>query len=145
MIELPLTKRMARFKNEWGLFPDSPVADEEFRLITQNHGVLAKVSSPKNLESLKYIWALATMVADATDGINDKDEAMEFLCVKARHMTMKLDPHSGKMELARKSLSRISNENLHRLIDRMVYIVLSEILPGMKESDLRKEIERMVA
>jgi hypothetical protein len=53
------------------------------------------------------------------------------------------DGHTTKLELKPKSLTRIDNEKLRLLTDKIIDIVCSEILPGMKENDLRREIEEM--
>lgn len=144
MIESTLTKRRARHIGEVGLFPDNVMAGEDLAPISDGTQVLAKYGSPKNLVLNNYMWALATIVADAVDGLHDKDDALEFLCVKARFMKTVLDPKTGKLEIRRKSTRRLSNEAFHRLLDRLVHVTITELIPNMDEGDLRREIERMV-
>ena len=51
---------------------------------------------------------------------------------------------NGQMELRAKSLKRINEEQLRLLTEKIMDIIVQEILPGMKKNDLRKEIEEML-
>jgi hypothetical protein len=50
----------------------------------------------------------------------------------------------GRTVIVPRSLSRQRGDVLSRLINRVVYIVCTELLPHVKEADLREEIEGMV-
>lgn len=144
MIEAALRKRPALYKGEVGLFACDEMAAEDMQLISNNSDVLVKMTTPKHLEQLRYIWALATKVSEACVGIYDKEDGINFLCTKARYMKFVVDPNTGEVELKRKSLSRVSAETLRRLTDRMVYITCSEIIPGLSEEALKGELAKMV-
>lgn len=143
-LEVHLRKRGALHKGEVGLFPHSQVAEDDIRTIADQADCLCKISSPKNLALLAKLWCIADVVAKSHDHLHDKEDAMELLKVKARFVKTKIDPHSGEVEIVGKSLARCDNESLSRLANRFVHIVCTEIIPGMKESDLKKQLEEMV-
>ena len=144
MIESVLTKRRAKFVGEIGLFADNAMAGDDLQPVSDGTEVLARWGSPRNLQLNKFMWALAAKVADNVDGLQDRDDALEFLCVKARFIKTVLNPQTGKLEIRRKSTRRLSNEEFHRLIDRLVFIVCNEIIPSLDETALRAELEAMV-
>ena len=60
-----------------------------------------------------------------------------------RHVKIVVNPISGSAMMTRKSL-RIGQDEMSRLIDRMVFVTCSEIIPGLEEGKLRQEIAAMV-
>ncbi len=143
-IETILRKRPAAHAGEVGLFPSSEMADEDMSLIGMGNDVTVTVVSKAAETIRKFMWALATVVGRSVEGCHDKDDGMELLCVKCRHMTHKLDPVTGKMEIRRKSTLRIGGEVQLRLLKRMIYVTETEIIPGIDSSALRAELEKMV-
>jgi hypothetical protein len=105
--------------------------------------VVCSFYSPRNLESLKFLWALVHKVADNSDFWLDKDEAMEDLKMRARFARFVLNSE-GKVELRTKSLKRINDEQLRQLTDKIIDIICRDIIPGMSKNTLRKEIEEML-
>jgi glutamyl-tRNA reductase len=105
--------------------------------------VVCSFYTPRNLESLKFLWALVHKTADNSDRWLDKDEAMEDLKMRARFAKFVRD-RDGNMTLRPKSLKRINEEQLRLLTEKIMDIIVQEILPGMKRNDLRREIEEML-
>jgi hypothetical protein len=54
------------------------------------------------------------------------------------------DPKTKKWELKAKSLKRLSNEQLTRLVARIKWIVLTEIIPNLDDAALEREIQEML-
>jgi hypothetical protein len=141
-IETHLQKRPALYKGEVGLFPSDPANSEDFALI--DYGlVMAKLSTPKNTKLLAYIHVLAKKVADAL-GLGDIDDGKRYLKHKARFVKFDINPDTGEVTLISKSMRKLSNEALKRLADRMVYIVVTDVIPDLDEGELRRELEGMV-
>lgn len=143
-IETTLVKRKALYVGEIGFFPTNPMAAEDISPAKMNSEVVCSFYSPRNLEALKFLWALVHKVADNSTRWLDKDEAMDDLKMRARFARF-VHGHDGKVELRPKSLKRINDEELRLLTDKIMDIVCDEILPGMKKNDLRKEIELMLS
>lgn len=142
-LELFLTKRRALYKGEVGLFPSFVPAADDMAVLAEGEEVEAKISSPKNIALQRYLWALVDKVAHNSSLFADKDHAMEQLKLRVRYAKMVMNDH-GELELRAKSIKRASNEELQRLTNQIIQVVCSEVLPGMKASNLRKEIEEMV-
>jgi len=108
--------------------------------------VLVVVRSRRNPDQHRFAWALASKVAEAC-GFFDPEDAMDFLKIKARHVRYVTDPRTGQIHLVPKSINFASctQAEFSRLINRMVWLVCSEILPGISEEELRAEVEAMVA
>jgi hypothetical protein len=143
-IETVLTKRKAKFTGEIGLFPANELAAEELALANDGTELWVRASSAKNTGQLKYVWALARLISQQVDGLHDIEDAMEYLCVKARFVKHTLNPVTGQLEITRKSMRRLSQEAMRRLIKRFQHVTATEIVPGLKESTLRNELIKMV-
>lgn len=142
MLELAMVKRPALYKGEKGLFPVDEAGGEEIGRLSTGGTVWAEVATPKNIALLRFLWALATHLARG--GLYDtKDEAMDDLKIRARFARFATE--GNRVVIVPRSLSRQRGDVLSRLADRIVFIVCSELLPGMPESELRQEIEKMVA
>jgi hypothetical protein len=143
-IQTFLVKRKAKYRGEIGLFPNSEMAEEDLVPIGANTEVMVTLRREKNIQLLRYLWGLVHKVADNTDLFIDKDDAMEALKIRVGFSKAVYDPMTRKIEPRAKSLTRISDEQLRRLTDAISTIICNEILPGMKQSELRHEIEEML-
>lgn len=143
-IETVLRKRRAKFPNEVGFFADNEMAAEDISTVAIDTEVMCKFTSPKNLQLQKYLWALVQKVHENTDRFVSKDHAMEQLKLRVRFAKL-LTNDDGDLELVAKSIKRISNEELTRLTDQIIHVVCTELMPGMKPNELRREIEKMVS
>jgi len=144
-INTTLVKRPALHQGEVGLFPNNPVTQEDMDRLTMHGEYMVTLRSEKNLQALKFLWALVHKTADNTDYFLDKDDAMRALKIRVGYSKAVYDPHTRAMEVKPRSLTRITDEQLRLLTDRMMDIICSELIPGMKKNDLRKEIEKMIA
>lgn len=138
-----LTRREARYVGEVGFFADNPVSVDNTSHFTKNGETLHRISETRNLEALKFLWALVHKTADNTDRFRDKDTLMEHLKIRAGYY--KLVFNGQDFEPVGKSLTRADNEKLRRLTDQFIDIICEKILPGMQRNTLRKEIEEMIS
>lgn len=143
-IHTTLVKRRAFYAGEIGFFPNNEMAQQDIAIATMDEEVVCSFTRPRNLERLKYLWALVHKVSDNSDRWRDKDEAMVELKLLAGYAKLVFDSKTRELELKPKSLTRISDEELRSLTDKITAIILEEILPGMKANDLRREIEDML-
>lgn len=143
-IETTLVKRAALYPQEIGFFPSNPMAQEDVTPITMGSEVMVTLRSERNLQALKFLWALVHKTAENTDCFLDKDDCMERLKVRIGYSKAVYDPHTREMAVRGKSLKKISDEALRVLTDRMMDVICSELMPGMKRNELRREIEEMI-
>lgn len=127
------------------LLPVDEHSAEDLIRVPADRDVLVKIVSQRNMKLLRFLWALAGKVADACDWLHDKDDAMDELKIRARHVKYLVNPTTGEVRIVPKSLSKIDGAALNRLANRMVYVVCRDIVPGLDESALRAEIVSMIA
>jgi glutamyl-tRNA reductase len=143
MIETILVKRRALYQGEVGFFASNPMAEEDLTLAKMDTEVIVRWYSPRTLQALKYLWGLVWKTWQNTSRWLDKDEAMKDLKMRARFAKF-VRNNKGEMELRPKSLTRINEEELRLLTGKITDIICAEIIPGMQQNDLRKEIEEML-
>lgn len=139
MIEIAMRRSGAR------LMPVDDHSAEDLIRVPADRDVLVKIVSQRNMKLLRFLWALAGKVADACDWLHDKDDAMDELKIRARHVKYLVNPTTGEVRIVPKSLSKIDGAALNRLANRMVYVICRDIVPGLDESALRAEIVSMIA
>ena len=129
------------------LAPVDPMSEEDLQKVPLAKDVLVTVRSPRNIKQFRLAWALAAKVADACEFLHDPADAMDWLKVKARHVKLITDPRTGQVAIIPKSIAfaSLSQDAFKRVLDRMIYVTVSEIIPGLDEGKLRAEISAMVA
>lgn len=148
MADLVMRKRGALHAGEFGLFIDSPVFEEDFASIKANADVTVTAVQSRNIKQMRLAWALAAKIADTgVLGDADRRDVMNYLLKKAKHVRYIANQHRDgvEVEIVVKSIRFASMDQtaFDRLFNRMIYIVLSEILPDVPEGTLRDEIEKM--
>ncbi len=122
------------------------IADEELRsTVKAGQDVMVTVRVPRNIRQHRLAWALAHKVADALD-LHDREDAMDLMKIKARHVNYITDPKTGELWVRPKSIrfSSCSQEEFNRFFKRFIHIVVTELLDGVDKADLLHEIEGMV-
>lgn len=127
--------------------PVDAIAAEEFaNAVADRSEFMATCRRARSIKQHRWAWALAQKVAEAHPDLLDRDQAMHLLKLKARFVAVVVDPTNNRIHLIPKSIAwdKCPQEVFNRLMNRFVYIVVSELIPGMDEGDLRNEIEAMV-
>lgn len=113
----------------------------------RDRDLLVTVKARRNPKQHALYWVLMGLVADADDRFHDAEEASDYCKFKIKHVKAVHNPVTGNTYLVPKSMSEasMSAEQFCRYFNRVVHVVLTDIVPGLKESDLRAEIERIVS
>jgi hypothetical protein len=129
------------------LVPCNQTSEDDLANVAAKKPIMVSLSSPRNPKQFALAWALATKVAEACDFLHDKEDGMDWLKIKARHVKMITDPRTGNVAIIPKSIAfaSLSQDAFKRVLDRMIYVTVTEIVPGMDEGKLRAEISAMVA
>lgn len=144
MVEIVLKKRIAK-AGEIGLFCDAEPFREEWESLKLDTEIKAECTTPANLKYLRFFWALAGKVADnSPEEFLDKQDAADRILIAARHCKMIHDRLRDKAEVRAKSISGLSGDTWIRLLRRVTHVVLTQYLPGVEESELKAEIEKMI-
>ena len=125
------------------LVPVDPVSAEMLAEIPTTKDVLVTVKVPRNLRQFRLVWALADIIAKSVDWLTDRESAMDWLKIKSRHVRMIQDPLRGTVAIVPKSIAfaSLDQTGFARLLNRMVYVTVTEIIPGLEEGALRAELE----
>jgi hypothetical protein len=128
------------------LVPVDEVSADQIRLIPTTKSLLVEVKTPRNVRQFKLAWALAQKVSEAVDFLHDREDAMDWLKIKARHVRMLQNPRTKQVAIIPKSIAfaSLGQDAFARVFNRMVWITCNEIIPGLQEGPLRAELEAMV-
>lgn len=140
-----MRKRRAQ-PGEVGLFIDTPVFEEEFASIRMDGEVKAVVTTPRSLRQHKFIWALATKVAEACDFLETKDDAYHYMLIEAKHCRFIYDNLRQISYAVPKATNwgAMDGTAFTKLAKRITNVVGTHIVPGIDKSELRAEIEKMI-
>lgn len=128
------------------LVPVDQVAAEMLAEVPTTTGVMVTVKVPRNLRQFRLAWALADIVSKSVDFLTDRESAMDWLKIKSRHVRMIHDPLRGTTAIVPKSISfaSLDQAGFARVLNRMIYVTTTDIIPGLEESALRAELEKIV-
>ncbi len=128
------------------LVPVDQVAAEMLAEVPTSTGVMVTVKVPRNLRQFRLAWALADLVSKSVDWLPDRESAMDWLKIKARHVRMIHDPLRGTTAIIPKSIAfqSLDQVGFRRVLDRMINVTTTDIIPGLEEGALRAELEAIV-
>ncbi len=139
-IEIPMKREGSH------LVPVDAVSEEMLAEVPTNTGVMVTVKVPRNLRQFRLAWVLADIVAKSVDFLSDREAAMDWIKIKARHVRMIHDPLRNVTAIVPKSISfeKLDQVGFNRVFNRMIFVVTTEIIPGLDEGTLRAELESIV-
>lgn len=128
------------------LVPVDAIAAEEIGEIAASTELMVSIRMRRHPKQHRLAWALAEKVAQACDFLHDREDAMDWLKIKARHVRFIQNPKTGEVAIVPKSIAfaSLSQAAFNRFFNRLIYVVCTEVVPGMKEEDLRAEVLKMV-
>jgi hypothetical protein len=128
------------------LVPIDQIAADMLGEVPTSTGVMVTIKVPRNLRQFRLAWALADIVSKSCDWLADRESAMDWLKIKSRHVRMIQDPLRGTIAIVPKSISfaSLDQAGFARVLNRMIYITTTEIIPGLEEGALRAELEAIV-
>lgn len=146
MVAIVMRKRKARWPGEVGLFAENEIAADDFAHVKMDAEVRAVVTTPRSLAQLKWAWAFAQKIADACDWLNSKEQAMDFMLIEAGHFDRIRDPIRNFTIIRPKptNFGSMDGAAYTSLLNKMVHVAVSFIVPGLDENMLKREIEAMV-
>src|SRR5215467_6103353 len=122
------------------------ISAEDFALVPNNQDLFVTIKTHRSPKQHRFAWALAKKVSDSCEWLEDKDDAMTWLKMKAKHVKVIIDKRTGEVVLKPKSIAFASlpQDQFSRLMNRFIWIVVNDVIPEMDESTLRNEILEMV-
>ena len=121
------------------------ISDDDLRnAATEGATVMVTVRSPRSLYQHRLAWGLAQLLRDAL-GMRDRDEAMKLLKIKSGHVDYIQNPKTREVHVSPKSISfdKCKQDEFNIIFNRFI-LSASELLDGVPESTIRKEIENII-
>lgn len=125
---------------------DLKPADEPAReYITElRHGqdVWLEVRRARNPRRHRLFWGLVQIIRDNTDLQQSPEAIADYLKLRGGHVEVFKRPGGEVVQVPKSiSFSKCSEDEFKGFIDRLLDIVRTEIIPGLPEDDLRRELE----
>ncbi len=126
-----------------------PVTDRDLELLQGvPHGkdVSAKVAMFRSGRQHRFLWALLSKVVENCDG---KFRSAEHLHIVLKHTLGLYEEHvtpHGEVitTVASTSYRAMDGIAFKTFLDGAINVILTEIFPGMKQTDLLREVESMI-
>lgn len=130
------------YRKGMSLHPVDDIAAETLQKIPESEEIKGQWTRPRHLKQLRLAWVLAQKCADACDWLFDRKDAMEIMKIKARHVRWITDPNTGEVYPRTQSIAfaNLDQDAFDRVFNRFIYIICTEIVPGIKEDELRQEV-----
>lgn len=134
----------------------SPADDEARQLVSGiplGDTVRATIRRPRNLKRHKWLWALASLVAENSDRTPEEVVTLLKLATGHRdemHLKPGPCPHCGcdveRVAYIPKSISfaKMDETEFTKFCNRCVQVVITRLLPGVTEAEVREQIEEMI-
>lgn len=145
MTEMLMHKGVSTRVGQPGLFVLNEISAEDLAALPGEKELIVTARTSRNPKQLALAWVLAKIVADACSWLPDKEAAMSWMKLKARHVRMIQDPRTGKVEYIPMSIAfaSLDQTSFNRVFNRFIWVVVNLIIPSMDEGKLRKELERI--
>lgn len=129
------------------LAPVDQFASEQMARLPRGKDLAVDARSRRNMGQHRLYWAMCGLVAESSDRFGDAEEVSDFIKYSTKHVKLAHNPVTGASFLIPKSISEasMSGEQFTRYFNRALHIVLTEILPGVPEGELRAQIENIVS
>lgn len=145
-LELAMRKVLAREvgPNTPVLVTVDPIGDDDFVRVPKGEDIHVALTASINMTRWRKLQALFKMVSDAHPQMHDREDAVEEICMAVGHVRKSYNRRTKMAVVSRLSTSPHafpSGEKFDRFYERCIYYITHDLLPGLPESDLKREID----
>lgn len=124
------------------LVPADPAALELVQSIKPGGSLWLRGNRARNPRRHRLFWALVQIIKENTDARQSPDAIADYLKIRGGHVEVFKRPGGEVVEVPKSiSFSRCSESEFKSFIDRLMDVIRTEIIPGLDEGDLRRELE----
>lgn len=129
-------------RTAFGLTPEGEAARELMNSIPIGSVIEVGITRPRNIRFHRLYWALMNAIAQA---IGAKAENVhDVVKLRSGHFTV-IETKSGRLQVPKSiSFGKMNEAQFKTFFNDACLFICEELLPNMKPSDLRKQIEQMV-
>lgn len=139
MAEYYLTKRLN------ALVPSDPKTAELIAALPHGATVRAVVTKPRNPAHHRLLWALLAKVVEAGANFESADALLFYLKVRLGHCDIVQGTKGHKYPMPRSiSFASMDQQAFKRFYEAAVRVIVTEVLPGVTESELTQEVNAMI-
>ena len=132
-------------KSRDGWFPADAVAEEWAAKKPDRYDVLVTAKKPRNGRQHSLYWVLCTLIANNRENWNPEDVS-NFFKIATGHVRRVMDAHGNEYKFPKSiNFASMDQDEFSTFFQRCVDLVTERIIPGLPESDLRRELESMVS
>lgn len=128
-----------------GLFPSDERAEEILHGLPEGRAVMVEVHKPRNPKQHRLYWALVKILAENCAEFENQDleEISRQLKIDCGAVDWMVHKRTGMKFGVPQSLKfeSMSQDRFKRFLDRAIYVVCSQYLPGLAEEMARRQIE----
>jgi hypothetical protein len=129
-------------RTAFGLTPEGEAARELMNSIPIGSVIEVGITRPRNIRFHRLYWALCQTIAES---IGARAEAVsDVIKLRSGHFTV-IQTKNERFQVPKSiSFARMKEHEFKSFFERATLFICEELLPNMKPSDLRRQIEQMV-
>lgn len=124
------------------LEPADPAALDLIQSVKPGGSLWLRGNRARNPRRHRLFWALVQIIKENTDARQSPDAIADYLKIRGGHVEVFKRPNGEVVEVPKSiSFSKCSEGEFKAFIDRLMDVIRTEIIPGLDEGDLRRELE----
>lgn len=124
------------------LVPADPAALELVQSIKPGGSLWLRGNRARNPRRHRLFWALVQIIKDNTDARQSPEAIADYLKIRGGHVEVFRRPGGEVVEVPKSiSFAKCSEGEFSEFINRLMQVIRTEIIPGLDEGDLRRELE----
>lgn len=131
-------------RNMEGLAPGDVLSQDFLSTLKPGRDLLMTVRKPRNGRQHSLYWVLCSLIADNREGWISEDVS-DFFKMSCGHYRRVFDAHGNEHRFPKSiSYGSMSQDEFNPFFNRCIDLTSERIIPGLGESELRRELESMV-
>lgn len=106
----------------------------------------AEIVKPRSHKTLARYWVLCQMILDNTEMFRSKEQVSDYLKIRTGHSTSIVAKKTGEIFHVANSIDfdTLDEAQFADLWSRVCDVVTEDILPGITESEINYEVQKLV-